>query len=532
MSRTARTILSAVLLTLMSATQLVSPPLASADVTSLCTGYVGCGQQGMSDAGYGRASGAMYWRMYAGHNCTNYVAFRMVQSGLPNVRPWEGSGNATYWGTSNPGITDDVPTVGAVAWWKAGVYPAGSVGHVAYVERVVDANTIIVSQDSWGGDFSWARITRTSRGWPSGFIHFNDVALTNTTKPTVAGTAKVGSTLKASAGTWSPTADVSYQWRAAGVDVPGATGPTFTVGQAQLGMRMRVRVTASKPGYPTATVTSPRTTRVLRGTLTNSTAPSVSGEPVVDSTMTASSGSWQPAPDKVTFQWLADGTPIPGAVGEQLTPDAALVGSALSVKVTASRSGFSDVTVTSPRTGPVTEAGFTGVTEPLVSGTPRLGETLQLDPGSTSPEGAPTIQWERNGRPIDGASGTSYVLTADDLGQRISAQVGWERPGYVPESRHTLATSRVKAMPTLEVRVRPGAHGVRIRADVLVPEDVTAPEQVWVRTGRIRQAVPLVDGTAATVLTGLRAGTRNFRVLVPPSRTLAAVAWTGEVTVP
>ncbi len=84
--------------------------------------------QGMGSAGYAANNTKMYWRMYSGHNCTNYAAYRMVQSGLPNQRPWSGGGNATYWGTSMPRITDDVPAVGAVAWWKANTGPAGSAG--------------------------------------------------------------------------------------------------------------------------------------------------------------------------------------------------------------------------------------------------------------------------------------------------------------------------------------------------------------------------------------------------------------------
>ena len=62
----------------------------------------------------------MYWRMYGGHNCTNYAAYRMVKAGLPNTRPWSGGGNATYWGTSMKSLTNATPRVGAVAWWKAG----------------------------------------------------------------------------------------------------------------------------------------------------------------------------------------------------------------------------------------------------------------------------------------------------------------------------------------------------------------------------------------------------------------------------
>src|SRR5690348_8964061 len=71
---------------------------ASATVTRLCYGYSACQRAGMSSAGYDRNNSQMYWRMYAGHNCTNYAAYRMVLSGMPNVRPWSGDGNAMNWG--------------------------------------------------------------------------------------------------------------------------------------------------------------------------------------------------------------------------------------------------------------------------------------------------------------------------------------------------------------------------------------------------------------------------------------------------
>ncbi len=181
----------------------VAPP-AQASVSTLCTGYAGCAALGMGNAGYAQHSGTMYWRMYSGHNCTNYAAYRMVQAGMPNTRPWSGGGNATYWGTSMSRITNGTPSVGAIAWWRAGVKPAGSAGHVAYVEKVVSADEIIVSQDSWNGDFSWTRVTRTSSGWPSGFVHFTDVRLQNVSAPVVSGTPKVGSTLSATGGPGAP----------------------------------------------------------------------------------------------------------------------------------------------------------------------------------------------------------------------------------------------------------------------------------------------------------------------------------------
>ena len=64
--------------------------ISLASSTYLCTGYQGCEAAGYGNAGYRQASSTMYWRMYSGHNCTNYVAYRLIQSGMPDVRPWEG----------------------------------------------------------------------------------------------------------------------------------------------------------------------------------------------------------------------------------------------------------------------------------------------------------------------------------------------------------------------------------------------------------------------------------------------------------
>ena len=115
--------------------------------TYLCSGYAGCQAAGYGNYGYRQASSTMYWRMYTGHNCTNYFAYRLVQSGMPNVRPWDGSGNASNWGVAMASITDQTPTVGSVAWYKPHVTPAGSNGHVAIVEQVISDTEITVSGD-------------------------------------------------------------------------------------------------------------------------------------------------------------------------------------------------------------------------------------------------------------------------------------------------------------------------------------------------------------------------------------------------
>ena len=75
----------------------------------------------------------------------------------------------------------------------------------------------------------------------------------NTVLPVISGTARDGSTLTASTGSWSGTQPLSYAYRwlrcdALGescVDVDGATGETYTLSSADVGATMRVAVTAS-----------------------------------------------------------------------------------------------------------------------------------------------------------------------------------------------------------------------------------------------------------------------------------------------
>ena len=516
------TSLTALLLASAGAAVVITP--ASATVTRLCITYSGCERDGMGNAGYAQASRTMYWRMYSGHNCTNYVAYRMIQAGMPNVRPWDGSGNATNWGTAMSRITDSTPTVGSVAWWRAGVYPAGSAGHVAYVERVVSPDEIIVSQDSWGGEFSWARITRDSKGWPSGFIHFNDKTLTNTARPRLTGVARVGATLTATRGTWTPS-DVrtTYQWTVAGRPVSGATTSTYKVRPADEGRRIRLTVTATKAGYPTTSVRSRRTGFVAEAALTPLTPPTVTGDPVVGATLTADSGTWDPAPGSFAYQWLADGQPVAGADDATFTPAPEHLGKALSVQVTARHAGYDPVTATSASTpvgpGTLTVTAPPALTDTDGDGRATLGETLTVAPGSVAGASAPTVLWLRSGRPVAGASGNQYTLTTADLGHPVTARLRWSRPGYVEVTTEATTARPVKTVPAVRVRTRPGTGRLVVTATVSADGVSRLPGRVKVvHAGRVLARTKAASGTVRLELTGLEAGTRTYRVVYTGGR--------------
>lgn len=78
-----------------------------------------------------------------------------------------------------------------------------------------------------------------------------------TKKPSITGTAKVGRTVRASPGTWSPKADsYRYEWRLNGKVIARATGATLKLTSAMRGKKLTVVVTARKTGYTDGKATS------------------------------------------------------------------------------------------------------------------------------------------------------------------------------------------------------------------------------------------------------------------------------------
>jgi hypothetical protein len=57
---------------------------------------------------------------------------------------------------------------------------------------------------------------------------------------------------------------------------------------------------------------------------------------------------------------------------------------------------------------------------PVITGTPQVGQTLQLTPATFNVAADVTTQWLANGAPIAGATGTSLPVTADLVGKTIT----------------------------------------------------------------------------------------------------------------
>ncbi|HEX6151479.1 CHAP domain-containing protein [Nocardioides sp.] len=498
-------------LSLLAGLLVVASP-AVATSRYLCTGYVACKQAGYPHFRYKAAGSQMWWRMYSGHNCTNYVAYRLVKGGMSPERPWSSTGMAYNWGRANRSITDTTPMVGAVAWWDSGD-GVGSSGHVAYVQQVLSNRKIVISEDSWSGDFHWRVIRKRGGGWPTGFIHFNDRAVRAVVQPTVTGSPAVGQALTLDPGRWKPSPTLEVQWRSGNRPIPGATGLTFTPTPEQLWTRLSVRVAAAARGYRPAKAITEQTVRVARGTMTATSMPSLSGTARVGEQLTVSGGSASPTADSSLVRWYADGQRLAGATGERLALTPALRGREISAVVVLRRDAYRNLRLGTEKTAAVAP-GRMEITEPFtLTGRTRYGRLLTVAPGAVTPADA-TVRytWLRDGSPITGADGTSYRLGAADVGHEVSVRLVLRRDGYRGASVVLPATGTVTTRPKLNVEALGGVRRAIVKLRVTAPGVEHPAGRVTVTVAGQEITGTVNDGRLRLVVRGIEPGRYRVRV--------------------
>ena len=176
-----------------------------------------------------------------------------------------------------------------------------------------------------------------------------------TAAPSITGAARVGAVLHghtATLGTMVSAVTGTWQWRADGVDIPGATGPDYTVKVGDLGKAITVVEQLTAPSYQPVTTQSLPTAAVALGVLTTA-KPTVSGKPVVGRTLTAKPGSWT-AGTRFGYAWFADGVRIKRQTAKRLVLAKAQRGKRITVTVTGSKPGYTAASRTSFRTTRVT----------------------------------------------------------------------------------------------------------------------------------------------------------------------------------
>lgn len=166
--------------------------------------------------------------------------------------------------------------------------------------------------------------------------------------------------------------------------------------------------------------------------------PVIDGDPdaaQVGQVLTATAGTFDPAAERVTYEWLRTGTAA--GTGPTYTPTAADVGHHLSLRATAHRAGYADTKVPWTTGWVLIEPGEFDVSgSPAATGAARVGGTLRISPPTTI-EPQPAIitnLWLIDGEPHETDS-PRLELTAEHVGKTIGCVQEYSRPGYVDVTR-------------------------------------------------------------------------------------------------
>ena len=299
------------------------------------------------------------------------------------------------------------------------------------------------------GTYVFARVTGTLTGYRSAQYHSNGVEIRSTAPTlasplTITGSGVAGTSLNASHGAITPAGDWSpgYTWVVGGVPQDtmwGGLSP-LALTSAMVGQRITLRMSAYLDGASLqVSATGPV---VLAGTVSGTT-PTVTGTAKVGSTLTATAGTWGPAPVTLAYQWYRSGVAISGATATTYALTASDLGKAMTVKVTGSKTSYASTPKTSAATAAVAAGTLTAPT-PTISGTKAVGYTLAAVPGTWGP--APVTlayQWYRSGTAIPGATARTYTLTSTDRGTYVKVRVTGAKSGYLTKSIYSAQTAAI-----------------------------------------------------------------------------------------
>ncbi|WP_368498770.1 right-handed parallel beta-helix repeat-containing protein [Herbiconiux sp. A18JL235] len=244
-----------------------------------------------------------------------------------------GTGEIGTWLSVTKGTWTPAAQSWSYAWLVEGVEQAG-----------LTADRVQI-RSSWAGKSVAVRVTATRTGWASGSVttsakRMAGAAITNTAKPVISGTPKVGSFITVSNGSWNPyPSGWAVTWLVNGAVVSGLTTSRVQVRSDWSGKQVSAKVTASKPGWTASTAESAKIT-IEAAPLVNKTRPSLSGTGKVGSFLTVAYGSWSPSATSHTVAWYVNGALVSGLTTTRVQVMSAWKAKSIVAKVTAKRAGF------------------------------------------------------------------------------------------------------------------------------------------------------------------------------------------------
>ncbi|MFN8136436.1 MAG: hypothetical protein U0R79_02505 [Propionicimonas sp.] len=447
--------------------------------------------------------------------------------------------------TATPGAWTPVNVQLAYQWYRGTTAIPGATAPT-YAVQPADAGQALKVKvtGSCPGTESFCRGYATASKTSAATSTVAKATITPAPVPTLDATSAVVDTpITATTGVWGPDpVTLSFQWykvnsKGTSSAIKGATSTTFTPTGAEVGYKLKLKVTGTKPGYTTKGVYSALTGKVATANFTSVADPTVTGSVKVGMPLTAVPGASDPAAS-YSYQWYRGTSTISGATAATYRATSTDLGKQIRVRVTYKRSGYVSVSRYSAFTGAI-EPGIIAVTPKLDDTTPVVGQVLRITDatsiGSWNPSDATAAyQWYRDTTAIPGATEATYEVQSADVGKAIKVKVTGSKDGYASVAKTSAASSDVakgtfttKPVPTIEGELTVGSTLTAVHGDWSpAPTSFT---YAWYRSGTA------ITGQAASTYTVVAADagrTITVKVTAVRSGFTSASATSAGVLIP
>ncbi|SPF81790.1 calcium-binding protein [Pseudoprimorskyibacter insulae] len=258
----------------------------------------------------------------------------------------------------------------------------------------------------------------------------------------ISGTPTEGQTLTAQTSSLADADGLGalrLQWLRDTIEIEGANGATYTLGDDDIGARIRLRVTYTDQQGTFETVTSSGTTAVRNVNDAPTGSVVIEGSPSEGQTLSADTSTLDDGDGMgaLSYQWLRNDNPISGANSGAYTLTADDIGGTITVKVSYTDAHGTAESVTSAATAAVTNTNDAPTGAVVIDGTVSLGQTLTANTSTLSDAdgvGQLSYQWMRDGTAITGATASTYKVVTADIGSQLTVVVSYEDGGNTQET--------------------------------------------------------------------------------------------------
>jgi len=170
--------------------------------------------------------------------------------------------------------------------------------------------------------------------------------------------------------------------------------------------------------------------------------PRITGTLTVGNALSANVGTWSDSPS-FAYQWYRSGNAVSGATASSYKLVKSDIGKKITVKITASKTGYESVSTVSAATTKI-KGVFSNVKKPTISGKAKVGKTLKAKIKTVSPKATIKYRWYAGGKAIKGATKATFKLKKAQKGKKITVKITYTKTNYVKVVATSKATAKVK----------------------------------------------------------------------------------------